>query len=343
MQLEIHELELKYRELRITDRRRMSTLAASLLEHGQQTPVMVVRGPGQKGYVLIDGYARVAALQSLARDLVESMVLELDEAEALILGQRLEVVRRRTALEEGWLVRELIEGHGRSQAQLAIALGRSVSWVNRRLSLVRVLPAAAQAAVKRGVVSAQAATRYLVPLARAKADDCEQLVTAMGKDRLSVRQMEQLYKGWKCGDAQQRARVVAHPQLYLKAQEVVTTEEIAEPEAGLTRDMEGLAAFCRRVRRQIRRGVLRRLGGRERESLLSAWREVHLVFDSLSRLMEKELKEDEDAESRHTHSNPTTSSAGTWIAGHRQGSADLAQCGAGSSAQRPPRGARAGA
>lgn len=34
MQLEIHELELKYGELRITDRRRMSTLAASLLENG---------------------------------------------------------------------------------------------------------------------------------------------------------------------------------------------------------------------------------------------------------------------------------------------------------------------
>jgi ParB family chromosome partitioning protein len=332
MQLEIHELELKYRELRITDRRRMSTLAASLLEHGQQTPVLVVRGPGGQGYVLIDGYARVAALQSLARDLVEAVVLALGEAEALILGQRLEVVRRRTALEEGWLVRELITGHGMSQAHLAIALGRSVSWVNRRLSLVSVLPASVQAAVQRGVVPAQGATRYLVPLARAKAGDCERLITAMGKDRVSVRQMEQLYKGWKGGDAEQRARVVAHPHLYLKAQEAVASAEITEPEAGLTGDLEGLAAFCRRVRRQVRRGDVRRRGGREREALQSAWREVHLVFDSLTRLMEKELKEDEDARSGYPHSDPAASSAGTWIAGHRQGSADLAQCGAGGSA-----------
>lgn len=338
MQLEIHELELKYRELRITDRRRMSSLAASLLEHGQQTPVMVVRGPGGKGYVLIDGYARVAALQSLARDLVEAVVLELGEADALILGQRLEVVRRRTALEEGWLVRELITGHGMSQAQLAIALGRSVSWVNRRLSLVRVLPTSVQAAVKRGVVPAQGAMRYLVPLARAKAGDCERLITAMGKDRVSVRQMEQLYKGWKGGDAEQRARVVAHPYLYLKAQEAVASPEVGEAEIGLreaqglTGDLEGLAAFCRRVRRQVRRGDVGRRGGCEREALQAAWREVHLVFDSLTRVMEKELKEDEDARSGYPHSDTAAASAGTWIAGHRQGSAGLAQCGAGSSA-----------
>ncbi len=335
MQLEIHELELKYRELRITDRRRMSTLAASLLEHGQQTPVLVVRGPGGQGYVLIDGYARVAALQSLARDLVEAVVLELGEAEALILGQRLEVVRRRTALEEGWLVRELITGHGMSQAHLAIALGRSVSWVNRRLSLVRVLPASVQAAVKRGVVPAQGAMKFLVPLSRDKAVDCERLISQLGSDSVSVRQIEQLYKGWQGGDAEQRARVVAHPHLYLKAQEAVASPEIAEPEvgaAGLTGDLEGLAAFCQRVRRQVRRGDVRRRGGREREALQAAWREVHLVFDSLSRLMEKELKEDEDARSGYAHSDPAASSAGTWIAGHRQGSADLAQCGAGGSA-----------
>jgi len=246
------------------------------------------------------------------------------------------VVRRRTALEEGWLVRELITGHGLSQAQLAIALGRSVSWVNRRLSLVRVLPTSVQAAVKRGVVPAQAAMRHLVPLARAKASDCEKLVAQLGSESVSVRQMERLYKGWKGGDAEQRARVVAHPHLYLKAQEAVASPEIAEagvcPAAGLTGDLEGLAAFCRRVRHQVRRGDVRRQRGREREALQAAWREVHLVFDSLSGLMEKELKEDEDARSGYPHGDLAASSAGTWIAGHRQGSAGLAQCGAGGSA-----------
>src|SRR4030042_524265 len=169
MEFEIRELELKYARLRIADPKRQSQLAAALLVHGQQTPVVVVAGttPGCP-YVLIDGYVRVAALQSLGRDLVEALVLPLGEPEALILGHRLEAVRRRSALEEAWLVRELIEGHGRSQGQLAIALQRSVSWVSRRLALVRVLPESVQAAVQRGGLSPQVAMRYLVPLARAK-------------------------------------------------------------------------------------------------------------------------------------------------------------------------------
>jgi len=127
MELEFHQLEKKYASLRIADAQRRARLVASLCAHGQQQPVLVVRGgsheAGIEHYVLIDGYARVAALDELKRDSVEATVLELSEAHALLLAFRLERNRARSAIEEAWLLRELISGHRIAQRDLAAWLG----------------------------------------------------------------------------------------------------------------------------------------------------------------------------------------------------------------------------
>ena len=93
MELEFHQLEKKYAGLRTADAPRIARLVASLCEHGQQQPVLVVRDSrstdGLERYVLIDGYARVAALGELKRDSVAATVLDLAEADALLLAFRL--------------------------------------------------------------------------------------------------------------------------------------------------------------------------------------------------------------------------------------------------------------
>ena len=161
MELEFHQLEKKYAALRIADTQGTARVVASLCEHGQQQPVLVVRGTGSDGgserYVLIDGYARVAALNELKRDSVEATLLHLTEAHALLLAFRLERNRARSAIEEAWLLRELIDGHAIAQRELGPLLGRSPSWVSRRLGLIAVLPAPAEATVRAGTLPAQAA------------------------------------------------------------------------------------------------------------------------------------------------------------------------------------------
>lgn len=66
MEIELHQLETKYAGLRIADRGRIGRLMAALCAHGQRQPVLVVRAGDPADavarYVLIDGYARVAAL-----------------------------------------------------------------------------------------------------------------------------------------------------------------------------------------------------------------------------------------------------------------------------------------
>ena len=151
MQIEFHQLELTYRKLRRGDAKRQAKLLASLSEHGQQSPVMVVKQDGGTGrYVLIDGYQRVAALRRLGHDTVEALLLPLCEVAALCLRHQLEETQQRSVLEQGWLLAELLERHGVSQAKLAQLLGHSESWVSRRLALVRELPEQAQDLVRRG-------------------------------------------------------------------------------------------------------------------------------------------------------------------------------------------------
>jgi ParB/RepB/Spo0J family partition protein len=261
MELEVHQLEKKYAGLRIADASRLARLVASLCADGQQQPVLVVRDShqpeGHERYVLIDGYARVAALNELKRDSVRATVLDLAEADALLLAFRLEHNRARSAIEEAWLLRELIEGHTIAQRGLGPLLGRSASWVSRRLALIGVLPAVAETAVRAGTLPAQAAMKYLVPLARANAAQCEQLVSSLGRRRVSVRQMARLYVGWRAGTAEQRQAIVERPWLYLELEE--KQEESAAPadagterEQRLLRDLGVLAVICRRVREALR-------------------------------------------------------------------------------------------
>ena len=149
MLIELNELELRYAALRVRDGGRTARMRASLAADGQQSAVSVIAhsDAGQQRFVLIDGYLRVQATRVLARDVIEAVVLPLAEADALITAHRLEEVGRRSALEDGWLLEELIARHGLSQQELSKRLSRSHSWVCRRLALVHLVPELAQGKV----------------------------------------------------------------------------------------------------------------------------------------------------------------------------------------------------
>lgn len=251
--MELEQLELRYAALRLGTPGRHARLVASMMEHGQQTPVLVV-GEADR-FVLIDGYARVEALRALARDLVSATVLELPEAEALVLSYRMERGRRRSVLEEAWLIAELVERHGKSLRELALQLGRSKSWVSRHLALVRHVPEEVEEAVRRGTVCAHAAMKYLVPLARANADACRQLLAGLADERLSERQLGKLYAAWRAADPSTREQLVAKPMLYLAAEKESARPDEPSPGAkqdqALIRDLRAVSGICERVRRAL--------------------------------------------------------------------------------------------
>jgi ParB/RepB/Spo0J family partition protein len=269
--MELCHLELRYAGLRVLDPGRVSRLAASIARDGQRAPVLVVASG-----VLVDGYHRVQALEELGRDTVSALALEVSEAEALVLAWRLETGRRKSALEEGWLMAELAQTHRRTVTELAAELRRPKSWVSQRLGLVRVLPEPVQEAVRTARVPAQAAMKSLVPMARQDAGACERLVSNLGEP-VTVRQVARIVAAWRVADAEGRARIVAQPMLLLKAEEAVSPVE-PDAEERLARDLEGVAGLCRRARRTVQAGLFARAN---RSLLRRSWEQASEAFRSL--------------------------------------------------------------
>lgn len=319
MKLELHQLEEKYAAMRVHEAARERRLATSIAEHGQQTPIVVT--PDGERYILLDGYARVRALRALGRDEADALLLALPEAEALVLSHRLDNSRRRSALEEGWMLRVLVDEHGLRQNDLAGKLDRSDSWVSRRLGLVRMLPASVQRAVQLGRIPAQAAQKNLVPLARANPTQCERLVAALGRCGTSVRELARIYEGWRRADPAGRERIAADPRLFLQA-EAAAREASSAPEtegglSALTGALGGIAAQCRRACRQLEHGRPVPKNRREEYALSSAWAGARAAFAALcAHLGEENI---DDAGSRDEDRGAQAARQGPCEAGDRQG------------------------
>ena len=198
-----------------------------------------------------------------------------------MLAWRLENGRRKSALEEGWLLVELAESQPGVSA-LATMMRRPKSWVSQRLGLVRSLPESVQDAVRSGKIPAQGAMKSLVPMARLDASSCARLVAAL-PEPVTVRQLARLVTAWRSADATGRERIVAHPGLLLRAEEALTTPE-ADAEELLARALEGVAALCRRARKAAQTGVFARANRRLVER---GWQQASEAFLALQEEIER--------------------------------------------------------
>lgn len=248
MDLELHQLDLRYATLRRRDGRRERALLSSLSATGQQVPVVVVKSETGK-FVLVDGYKRVRALQRLHRDTVTAMTWALAEPEALLLARLMRTAEGDSALEQGWLLRELHQRFGLAANELARRFDKSKSWVSRRLALVKDLPESVQELVRSGELSAHAAMKHLVPLARANIDGWLELPPALAAHGLSSRQVGTLCAAWAAGTAESRALILSDPLLVIRAEDEARRPKERLPRDRLLGDVAAIAAIARRARR----------------------------------------------------------------------------------------------
>ena len=290
MDLEFHQLDLRYEGLRVRRPERERRLLASLSERGQQVPIVVIALAGELNrFLVIDGYKRIRALQRLSQDTVRATVWDMDESEALVLDRSLRTAEGETALEQGWLLAELHRGFGLCLDDLARRFDRSVSWVSRRLALVRELPESIQQRVRRGEIGAHAAMKYLVPMARANRDDCERLAEAIAWHKFTTYEVGELYAAWRTGLPPIRQRVIADPKLFLRARRELEEEEPVAVRAAedLLRNLDVAGAIARRARRQWREATTA-MNLAERENVWLCLQQVMSDFTRLSDQIEKE-------------------------------------------------------
>ena len=291
MELEFHQLDLRYEALRRRAPEREKRLLGSLALVGQQAPIVVVAGQASR-LVVVDGYKRIRALRRLKADTVLSTQWDLDEAEALILERLMRAAGGDDAFEQAWLLHALQEQFDLCHEELAQRFDKSRSWVCRRLALVETLPQKIQQRVRSGQLVPHAAMKYLVPMARANHKDALALVEALGNRKPTSRQMGALYGAWLGGDPQQRQRLLGDPWLFLRAQEETQRQDDADRPPGhrLLAGLCGIAASSRKVSKWLHEGLAQKLTADEREEVRRCQAQARADSEALFHQLEKELE-----------------------------------------------------
>ncbi len=142
-------------------------MARSIESNGQQVPAIVVQFEEEDRWILIDGYIRLEAIRRLGEDLIWVDVWDCSEKESLMAFLADCQSRDWEAIEEAGVIQELCNRFDLSLGQIAKRIGRDISWVSRRLALIKELPEKLLESVRQGHISTWAASRILAPLARA--------------------------------------------------------------------------------------------------------------------------------------------------------------------------------
>lgn len=253
MRVDLHQLDRKYEGLKVRSRHGEAKLLASLESDGQQTPLVVVRGESEASpFIVIDGFKRVRAAARLGMDQLECNVWDQNEADALVQLHALQRPRERSALEDSYLILALQEEHGLSLTAIGHRLGRTKSWVSRRVGLVRELPDWLQEHIQNGELQCYAATKYLLPLARANREHAKLLARELAGMNLTTRAVGDLYYAWKTGSEEDRLTVLSRPDLVLAARhaqsQADTEDQRLEP---VLQDLSMAESLLRRALRRV--------------------------------------------------------------------------------------------
>jgi ParB family transcriptional regulator, chromosome partitioning protein len=256
LDLDLHRLELRFAGTRLAEPRAVERIARSIEQCGQLVPcIAVVAGDGG-GFVLIDGYRRIAALRCLGRDTATIEGWRCGLAEALIGVLRRSQGRSFEAIEEASLLGELVGGLGLSQHEVARRCGRDASWVNRRLALLSGLPEAIVEAVRQGSLSSWSATRVFGPLARANGGHADRLLAALASAPLSTRDLGRWFTQYQKASRVARERMVEQPRLLLDAlrerdEQRADAKLRAGPEGACAADVQIIEAVMARLRKRL--------------------------------------------------------------------------------------------
>jgi ParB family transcriptional regulator, chromosome partitioning protein len=289
LHLDLHALIPRFAPLRLHDPARLGRLKASIERQGQLVPVVAVPEAGKEGHwVLIDGYRRREALQSLGQDLIWVDAWERSVDEALLACLARTPDRPWEAIEEAALIEELARRH--PLQAIAAQLGRDVSWVSRRLSLIKSLPEDLLEQVRQGRISLWAASRILVPLARANSAHARTLLEKLEQEPLSTRELKRLYEHYEQAPRAQRQRLVENPGLFLKAvqsrqEEAADKRLAAGPEGAWYHDLRVVSAILSRLSGQVPTLFAPTQDAAERERLAQAFAPTKTQFQRLEQAL----------------------------------------------------------
>ncbi len=289
MQIEVKEIEiahinLRYIHTRIRNIQTVRRFCASLESHGQLTPVVVVPQT-PLGHILLDGYIRVAALKRLGQDQVMAEIHE-SEPETLIHTMCRTQARRWEIFEYAELIRDLMLRFNYSQADMARFLGKSESFISRRLQVLEGLDNEMREHVQKGRIPIWSVTRILAPLARANSNHAKQLTQHIVAHPYTTRELMEWFKAYCGANKKNRSAMVENPRLVLKVLKAKAETKEAEdirngPEGRFIKDIKNITCMLKRLTREVDVVFYENQSDFDRNLLMSAFDAAACEFNEL--------------------------------------------------------------
>ena len=133
----LDQMDLRFLQLRSPTALAIRNMAHSMKKRGQLSPV-VLTGE-EKPYILIDGFKRYLAAESLGLESLKATFIHVDLTQAKIMMYLMNRKEGLSWIQEAMLVRELVDQDSLKQTEVAGLLDHHKSWVNRRLMIIRGL------------------------------------------------------------------------------------------------------------------------------------------------------------------------------------------------------------
>ena len=191
------------------------------------------------------------------------------------------------------LLRELMQGQGLSQHEVARRCGRDVSWVSRRLQLLSGLPDAALAAVRSGKLSSLGGQPDRGAVGARQRRACRQVAGRAGRVAAVDPRIAVLVRALPAGRANARDHMVERPRLFLDALRANGERRAGErlrdgPEGECVGDLRCLEAVMARLRKRV--AALRPLP----PTLIGAVPRLRAAIDALINEIERDGAHDPD-------------------------------------------------
>jgi ParB-like chromosome segregation protein Spo0J len=209
--------------------------------------MLTVKGEDNR-LILVDGYQRFAALRYLGQDSGLVRVVDAPESQTLYQLLILRGERRWEAIEEAGLIQELHRRFGYSLSEIGKQIGRDKSFVKRRMDLLESLPEEILSRVIAGTISTWAASRVLIPLARANPSDATRLAAHLEREPMSTRELQLFYDHYQKANRQVRERMLDHPALFIKSIQALAGSKDESPEEKWLHDAKVVCAILDRLR-----------------------------------------------------------------------------------------------
>ena len=285
IEIEIAGLVLRYAHTRIVKPKAVTMMTGSIERFGQINPVLVV--VEDRLFVLIDGYLRVLSLKRLGRDTVMAQVSDQGELNALFQLLAKSGERQWEAIEQARILRDIKDRFGCSASEMARSMGHDVSWVSRRLALLEALSDDVLAAVCQGHVSTWAATRVLVPLARAKPSHAEKLTHYLSHSHLPARDLAAFLKHYESSNRQIRDRMIDDPGLFFRTHKSRDENRLAEslnqgPEGEWIKDCSIVTGVLRRLLKRVDTVIYSGQDELDRTRLTRVFRDAQSIMDRIN-------------------------------------------------------------